>query len=132
MLDKANQSMELGNLKDERKDSFRMCDNCVLNDRCPFATENGTCYFDKVKEIASSNKSDIAKSMAAILEIQLDRILHMYHLEKLNGGYANQDLSMEMDRFFSNLTKMKSILSSDTFLKVEASGNILKELFNIK
>lgn len=126
------ETAQLSSIMDKRLNEPRSCLQCILADKCPYAgMNNNTCYFDNIKNLALKNKQDLSAAMTSILSLQLDRILHMAHLERTEGGYVNKDLSEEITLFFNNVSKMKNILSSESFLKVEASGNILKELFKI-
>lgn len=122
-----------GNAKiDARIEAPRTCGNCIISDRCPYFKILDVCHFSKIQAIALKNKNDVADAMSVILELQLERIYHMANVEKQSGGFINQELSLEIDRFFNSLKKMKDILSSDQFLRIEARGNILAELFTKK
>jgi len=120
---------------DLRLSSPRMCDNCVIMDKCPYARAGSECYFSKMQKIALKEKNDLLQGLTGVLEMQLERIYHLYNLEKVDGGYPNSDLSDLIQQFFMNVKKMKDIFSDGASFTITATGsgtNILKELFSKK
>ncbi len=129
------QAPEMTEFRDPRLSDARRCANCMLSDgKCPYAfrEEDGTCYFSKLVQISAKNKAELLGMVVGLLEMQIDRIMNLYHIEKTTGNYANADLSREIEMFMGMVEKLKKISSDDSFLRIEAKGsNIIRDLFNI-
>jgi hypothetical protein len=59
----------------------------------------------------------------ALLEMQAQRVAFMRFAEEMNGGYADPNVSQEMDRYFRMLEKLKSLDESKEFIQITAQKN---------
>jgi hypothetical protein len=58
-----------------------------------------------------------------MLEIQAQRVAFMRFAEEMNGGYADPNLSQEMDRYFGMLDKIKKLDENKEFIQITAQRN---------
>jgi hypothetical protein len=79
-----------------RSESMRICDTCFLKDKCPGFEPNSTCLYNIPIEIKT--KSQLKNLQNSLVEMQSQRVLFMKMAEDLSGGYADPNLSSEMDR----------------------------------
>lgn len=79
-----------------RSESMRICDNCFLKDKCPGFQPNSTCLYNIPIEVKT--KDQLRSLHEALIEIQSQRVLFMKMAEDINGGYADPNLSSEIDR----------------------------------
>lgn len=92
-----------------RSESMRVCDTCFLKDKCPGFEPNSTCLYNIPIEVKT--KQQVKNLQNALVEIQSQRVLFMKMSEDLSGGYADPNLSSEIDR----LQRMiKTVQDSDT------------------
>ena len=113
---------------------LRQCDTCHVAANCPAFTPGAECAFELPVEIKT--KEQLSAAMAAILEMQAQRVAFMRFQEELNGGYSDANVSAEMDRFFKMTESLKKIEDNREFIKfqVEARGQsgVLSALFGEK
>jgi hypothetical protein len=68
-----------------------------------------------------------------MLEIQAQRVAFMRMAEEMNGGYADPNMSQEMDRYFKILERIKDLESNKEFVQITASrqtsGGVLSAIF---
>ena len=101
-----------------RSESMRVCDTCFLKDKCPGFQPNSTCLYNIPIEVRT--KDQLQALHDALLEMQTHRVLFMKMAEDLGGGYADPNLSAEMDR----LNRMIKT-------KVDSSKNVFSATLNI-
>jgi hypothetical protein len=111
--------------------SLRQCNTCFVAANCPAFKENNTCAFNFPIEVKTP---DQLKAMnMALLELQAQRIAFMRYSEELNGGYADPNLSQEMDRYFKQLKSLKELDEQKDTVKITAertsSGGVLSAIF---
>lgn len=95
-----------------RSESLRICDTCFLAAKCPMFEPNNTCAYDI--PITIRTKEQMAAAMDSMVEMQLQRILFMKMAEDAEGGYADPNLSSELDRF-AKLAKTKHEMEQEGF-----------------
>lgn len=104
-----------------RSESLRACDTCFLKARCPGFESGANCAYNIPIEIRNSRQ--LRALQDSLVEIQAQRVLFMRLAEDTEGGYADPNLSNEIDRL-QRLIKSKNDIESDSFtFKVEAKGN---------
>jgi len=79
-----------------RSESMRICDTCFLKDKCPGFEPNSTCLYNIPIEIKT--KPQLRNLQNSLIEMQSQRVLFMKMSEDLSGGYADPNLSSEIDR----------------------------------
>lgn len=95
-----------------RSESMRVCDNCFLRDKCPGFQPRSTCLYNIPIEIRT--KDQLRSLHDALLEMQTHRVLFMKMAEDLSGGYADPNLSSEIDRL-NRMIKTKIEGDKSTF-----------------
>jgi hypothetical protein len=95
-----------------RSESMRVCDTCFLKDKCPGFEPNSTCLYNIPVEIRTKPQLDALQD--ALIEMQTHRVLFMKMAEDLSGGYADPNLSSEIDRL-GRLVKNKQESGKNTF-----------------
>lgn len=95
-----------------RSESMRICDSCFLASKCPMFELGSTCAYDI--PIVVRTKDQLQAAMDSIVEMQLQRVLFMKMIEDIEGGYADPNLSLELDRF-NKLAKTKHDMEQEGF-----------------
>lgn len=79
-----------------RSESMRVCDSCFLKDKCPGFQPNSTCLYNIPIEIKT--RDQLKALQDSLIELQSQRVLFMKMAEDISGGYADPNLSSEIDR----------------------------------
>lgn len=95
-----------------RSESMRACNTCFLKAKCPGFLANANCLYNIPIEVKTKEQLTAVKN--AIVEMQAQRVMFMKMSEDLEGGYADPNLSSEMDRL-ARLIKAKEDSEKDTF-----------------
>jgi hypothetical protein len=114
--------------------SLRQCDTCFVAANCPAFKPANTCAFNLPIEVKTPEQ---LKAMnTALLEMQAHRVAFMRFSEELNGGYADPNVSQEMDRYFKMLKSMKELDEQKEFIQItgsrSTSGGVLSAIFGDK
>lgn len=111
--------------------TLRQCDTCFVAANCPAFKPSNTCAFSLPVEVKT--KEQLKALNTALLEMQAQRVAFMRFSEELNGGYADPNVSQEMDRYFKMLKAMKELDESKEFVQITASrqssGGVLSAIF---
>jgi hypothetical protein len=100
-----------------RSDSQRKCDTCFLSQKCPAFEPGSNCAYDIPLQIRS--RQQLAETFNSFIEMQAQRVLFMRFAEEMEGGYADPNLSGEMDRL-TKMMKAKVDMESEGFsFKIE-------------
>jgi hypothetical protein len=91
---------------------MRICDTCFLASKCPGFEPNATCLYNIPIEVKTKDQMEALQN--SLIEIQSQRVLFMKMAEDLGGGYADPNLSSEMDRL-QRMIKSKTDSSKDRF-----------------
>lgn len=103
-----------------RSASMRICDTCFLKDKCPGFKPNANCAYNIPVELKT--KDQYLALQNSLIEMQTQRVLFMKMAEDMEGGYADPNLSNEVDRLQKLLAK-KHEMEQDSFsVKFEAKG----------
>lgn len=106
-----------------RTESTRLCDTCFLSSKCPAFEPQSNCAYNIPFEVKT--KSDFKRVQDTILEMQVQRVMFMRMAEDAEGGYADPNLSSELDRL-QKMLKTKHEMEQDGFslkLDVKSQGN---------
>jgi len=95
-----------------RSESMRICDTCFLKAKCPMFEENSTCAYNI--PIVIRTKEQMTALMDSMVEMQAQRVLFMKMAEDIEGGYADPNLSLEIDRL-GKLMKTKHDMEQEGF-----------------
>ncbi len=110
---------------------LRTCNTCFVRAECPAFEEDSTCAYTLPVEVRNGMQRKAL--IDGVVEIQAQRVAFMRFREELSGGYADPNLSQEIDRLmkiFSTLAEIED--SRDTFkMTVEAKtkAGVLSRLF---
>jgi len=100
-----------------RSDSTRLCANCFLASKCPAFDENSNCAFNIPVEIKTRDQFQQVQN--SLIEMQTQRVMFMRFAEETEGGYADPNLSKEMDRL-QKMLKTKHEMEEEGFsLKID-------------
>lgn len=98
--------------------SLRQCDTCFVAANCPAFKPANTCAFSLPVEVKTPEQ--LRAMNTALLEMQAMRVAFMRFSEELNGGYADPNVSNEMDRYFKMLKTMKELDENKEFIQITA------------
>ena len=105
-----------------QKNSLRICDTCFVAANCPAFKPQNTCAFDLPVEVKT--KEQLKSLINAMVEMQGQRVAFMRFSEEMNGGYADPNVSQEIDRLFKLIKTVKELDDSASFIRmtVETKG----------
>lgn len=98
--------------------SLRQCDTCFVAANCPAFKPANTCAFNLPIKVETPEQ--LRAMNTALLEMQAQRVAFMRFSEELNGGYADPNVSQEMDRYFKMLKSMKELDETKEFIQITA------------
>jgi adenine-specific DNA glycosylase len=115
-------------------DSLRQCNTCFVRDNCPAFKEDNECAFNLPVEVKT--KDQMKSLLTAIVEMQAQRVAFMRFQEELNGGYADPNVSLEIERLFKIIGNMKDLETNKEFVQItasrETSNGVLSQIFGDK
>lgn len=79
-----------------RSESMRLCETCYIRDKCPGFEPNANCLYNI--PITIETVEDIRNLQNGMITMQTQRVLFMQMVEQAEGGYADTNLSAEIDR----------------------------------
>jgi hypothetical protein len=111
--------------------SLRQCDTCFVAANCPAFKPQNTCAFNLPVEVKT--KDQLKALLTAIIEMQGQRVAFMRFAEEMNGGYADPNLSQEIDRLLKLVGNVNEMDSNKEFIQITASrqssGGVLSAIF---
>jgi hypothetical protein len=111
--------------------SLRNCNTCFVAANCPAFKPDNTCAFNLPVEVKT--KDQLKSLLTAIIEMQGQRVAFMRFAEELNGGYADPNVSQEVDRLMKLVKSMKELDENKEFVRITAerssSGGVLSAIF---
>lgn len=114
-----------------QQSSLRQCNTCFVASNCPAFKPDNMCAFNLPVEVKT--KEQLKDLLTAIIEMQGQRVAFMRFAEELNGGYADPNVSQEMDRLFKLVGSMKDLETNKEFVQITASrqtsGGVLSAIF---
>lgn len=115
-------------------ESLRQCNTCFVRDNCPAFKEDNECAFSLPVEVKT--KDQMKSLLTAIVEMQAQRVAFMRFQEELNGGYADPNVSQEIERLFKIIGNMKDLETNKEFVQItasrETSNGVLSQIFGDK
>jgi hypothetical protein len=110
---------------------LRQCNTCFVAASCPAFKENNTCAFNLPVEVKT--REQLKSLLTAVIEMQGQRVAFMRFAEEMNGGYADPNVSQEMDRLFKLVKVVKELEENKEFIRITAerqsSGGVLSAIF---
>lgn len=114
--------------------SLRQCDTCFVAANCPAFKPQNTCAFNLPVEVKT--KEQLKSLLTAIIEMQGQRVAFMRFAEEMNGGYADPNVSREIDRLMKLVESVNEMGQSKEFIQItaqrQASGGVLSAIFGDK
>jgi hypothetical protein len=111
--------------------SLRQCNTCFVASNCPAFKPDNACAFNLPVEVKT--KEQLKALLTSIIEMQGQRVAFMRFAEEMNGGYADPNVSQEVDRLFKLVKSMKELEENKEFIRITAerqtSGGILSAIF---
>jgi len=111
--------------------SLRQCNTCFVASNCPAFKPDNSCAFNLPVEVKT--KDQLKALLNAIIEMQGQRVAFMRFAEEMNGGYADPNVSQEIDRLFKLVGNLKELEENREFVRITAerqsSGGVLSAIF---
>lgn len=111
--------------------SLRVCDTCFVAANCPAFKPGNTCAFKL--PVSIKTKEQLKALINAMIEMQGQRVAFMRFSEEMNGGYADPNLSQEIDRLFKLIKTTKELDDSREFIRMtveqRGSAGVLSSIF---
>ena len=111
--------------------SLRQCDTCFVAANCPAFKPANTCAFNLPVEVKT--KEQLKALLTTVVEMQGQRVAFMRFAEEMNGGYADPNVSQEIDRLFKLVSSLKELETNKEFIQITASrqteGGALSRIF---
>ena len=111
--------------------SIRQCNTCFVAANCPAFKPDNSCAFNLPVEVKT--KEQLKALLTAIIEMQGQRVAFMRFAEEMNGGYADPNVSQEIDRLFKLVNQIKEMESNKEFIQITAqrqsAGGVLSAIF---
>jgi hypothetical protein len=114
--------------------TLRQCNTCFVAANCPAFKPNNACAFKLPVEVKT--KEQLKSLINAIIEMQGQRVAFMRFSEEMNGGYADPNVSQEIDRLFKLIKTVKELDDSREFIRMtverQGSAGVLSQIFGDK
>ncbi|MET9360321.1 hypothetical protein ABZX93_05380 [Streptomyces sp. NPDC006632] len=114
----------------------RVCDGCFLANKCPEYQPGESCAYEMPVRVRT--KEQYIALLDSMISMQAMRVFSMRMSEEVEGGYADPNLSSEMDRL-AKFVKLKSDIEEAGFsfsMKVQSKDNaevgLISRLFGPK
>ena len=117
-----------------QQSSLRQCNTCFVASNCPAFKPDNMCAFNLPIEVKT--KDQLKSLLTAIIEMQGQRVAFMRFAEEMNGGYADPNLSQEIDRLYKLVGQVKDMETNKEFIQITAqrqsAGGVLSAIFGDK
>jgi hypothetical protein len=114
-----------------QQSSLRQCNTCFVASNCPAFKPDNMCAFNLPIEVKT--KDQLKSLLTAIIEMQGQRVAFMRFAEEMNGGYADPNLSQEIDRLYKLVGQVKDMETNKEFIQITAqrqsSSGVLSAIF---
>ncbi|NIY68000.1 hypothetical protein SMALB_6077 [Streptomyces malaysiensis] len=114
----------------------RVCDGCFLANKCPEYQPGESCAYEMPVRVRT--KEQYIALLDSMISMQAMRVFSMRMSEEVEGGYADPNLSSEMDRL-AKFVKLKSDIEEAGFtfsMKMQSKENaevgLISRLFGPK
>lgn len=114
-----------------RPETVRNCDHCYVSSTCPAYRPSAACAFNI--PVSVRTKEQLASVLYSAIEMQVQRVAFGRYTEELEGGYADPNLSSEIDRLMKLVTELKAIEDNRDVVKLNvearAGAGVLSRIF---
>ena len=104
-----------------RSESGLQCNTCFLAAKCPAYEPGSNCAYNI--PVSVQTKPQMIQLQNGLVEMQAQRVMFMRFAEQQEGGYADPNLSVEMDRLQKMIKAKHEMEQSGFSLRIEAKGN---------
>lgn len=100
-----------------RSESERKCVSCYLASKCPAFEPGSNCAFNIPVQVKTRDQFEQIQN--SIIEMQTQRVMFLRFAEETEGGYADPNLSAELDRLQKMLKTKHEMDEEGLSLKVD-------------
>jgi len=116
------------------------CNSCFISDNCPQFKEDSDCTIEWSRLFNGEFRpSDLLQSAVSVLDLQLLRISRASHMEVMNQGIMDPELTRNIQLYFELMKSFKSMMESpQPTISITAkgdatkSGGILSQILGLK
>lgn len=113
--------------EDPRLELGRVCNSCFINDRCPQYEGGAACSISFRPQI--DTPADVMKFLGLLIEQEGERVNQALFVERVKGGYLDEAVSKEMDRFFKMSLQLKELMTPIDTPSMRKKTSVLENLF---
>ena len=114
--------------------TLRSCNTCFVASNCPAFKPDSVCAFKL--PVSVQTKEELKALINAVIEMQGQRVAFMRFAEEMSGGYADPNVSQEIDRLFKLIKTTKELDDSREFIRMtverQGSAGVLSSIFGDK
>ena len=118
---------------DPRLISPRMCDFCILANRCPKYTPGEACAFGLTESYMPADMEEhLEEDIGELLAMQRDRVLQGYMEEKMDASGLNKDVNREIKTYMEMVALYRESKKDEVSITAKAKGTGLLQMFTQK
>jgi hypothetical protein len=103
-----------------RSDSARVCNTCFLSEKCPMYEPDSNCVYNI--PVVIRTREQIRALRQGMLEMQTQRVMFMRFAEEVEGGYADPNLTKEVNLLTKMISEYEEAEREGFSLRIEARG----------
>lgn len=103
-----------------RSESQRQCNTCFLKDKCPAYEPGSNCAYNIPLQIRTRAQRKALHE--AMIEMQSQRVLFMRFAEEIEGGYADPNLTKELNVLNKMLADFAELEREGWSIRIEGRG----------
>lgn len=115
-------------------ETVRNCDHCYVASNCPAFRPQSACAY-KIP-VSLRTREELLGALYSVVEMQVQRVAFGRFTEELEGGYADPNLSGELDRLMRLVKELRDIEDNRDTLRVnveaKAGAGVLSRIFGEK
>ena len=119
--------------QDPRLASPRMCDFCILANRCPKYAPANPCAFGLTDTYLPADMDEhIEEDVGELLAMQRDRVLQGYMEEKMDASGLNKDVTNNIKLYTEMVAMYRESKKEEVSITAKAKGTGLLQMFTNK
>ncbi len=103
-----------------RSESARVCNTCFLAEKCPGYEPDSNCLYNIPIQLRT--REQVKALRQGMLEMQTQRVLFMRMAEEIEGGYADPNLTKEVDVLTKMITQYEESEREGFSISINARG----------
>lgn len=104
-----------------RSESARVCNSCFLSEKCPMYEPDSNCAYNI--PITIRTREQVKAVRQAMMEMQTQRVMFMRMAEEIEGGYADPNLTKEINVLDKMVTSYEESEREGFTLSINARGS---------